>query len=53
MQVGVAQAGERGAHQHLAPLRRGVLDVLDGERLVRLVEYGGLHGFLPGLLREA
>ena len=46
MQVGVTQAGVGGAHQHLAALQRRVLHVLDGERLVRLVEDSGLHGSL-------
>ena len=46
MQVGVAEAGEGGAHQHLAALQRRVLHVLDGERLMRLVEDGCLHGSL-------
>ena len=52
MQVGMAQSGKGGAHQHLAPLRRRVLDVLDGERLMRLVEDGCLHGSLLCVLRE-
>ena len=46
VQVRMAKSRERGAYQHLTPLQRRVLDVLDGQRLVRFMQYGGLHGFL-------
>src|SRR6476469_5080029 len=43
MQLGVAQPGKGRADQHLAGPRLVDLDVLDGQRLVHLVQNGGFH----------
>ena len=52
MQIGVAEAGIGGTHQHLAALQRRMLHVLDGEWLVRLVENGCLHHSLHRIIGE-
>src|SRR5204862_4653601 len=46
VQVAVADAAGRRAHQHLAPDGLGDVDVLDRELLVRTVEDGSLHDML-------
>ena len=51
VEVAVADAGGDGAHQHLAPDGLVDVDVLDGERLMRPVEHGGLHAGLLWLFR--
>ena len=47
VQIGVAQAGSDGAHQHLARSGLADLHVLNDERLVHLVQNGGFHGMGP------
>ena len=47
MQVGMTEAGDRGADQHFARTGIGQADVLDDERLVDFMQDGGLHRFLP------
>ena len=49
MQIAVADAGGRGAHQHLAAPRLVDLDRLDRQRLMHLAENRGLdlHVVLP------
>ena len=49
--VGVADAAGGGADDHLLRARFAAVDVLDRERLVGGVEYGGLHGAPPSAPR--
>jgi cytosine/adenosine deaminase-related metal-dependent hydrolase len=46
VQVGVADAGRRGADQHLVWPGLVDLHVLDLKRLSDFAQHGGLHGFL-------
>ena len=43
MQIAVAQPGEGGAQHHLAALRLLDRDILDRQRLVRLMQDSGFH----------
>src|SRR5215475_8484312 len=47
MQIAVAQPGKGGTQQHLAGLRLFESDILDRQRLMRLVQNGGFHGDAP------
>jgi hypothetical protein len=47
MQVGMAEARDRGADQDLAWTGIGQTDILDHQRLVDFMQDGCLHRFLP------
>ena len=47
VQVGVADAARGEAHEHLAGLRLGQVDVLDDERLAELLEHRGAGSSRP------
>ena len=47
MKVAVTETGERGAKQDLMRRGFGNFEVLNRQRLVRLVHYGGSHVFSP------
>src|ERR1700716_1560467 len=50
MQVGVTQPGDGGADQYLARTGFRQADVLDHQRLVYLIQDGGLHRCSPSVL---
>ena len=47
VQVGMAEAGDAGADQHLARAGLRQADILDHQRLVDFMQDGGLHRILP------